>query len=179
MPETYRRTPDGRVIYALARSLSKPAERTILTMLTGAGATAWCNVGAVQPASAKESIMAKKKETVSGKRGPRREHWKDEPDEHDFPAAADYLTLLVSDQVAASARPAGHSTLPTPRAARPTDAADAGLLRAPKADAHRRTTAHGPHVSRRRGARKTMTSPNSVTSATHSVSVTLASGPAQ
>ena len=46
--------------------------------------------------------MAKKKETVPGKKGPRREHWKDEPDEHDFPAAADYLTLLVSDQVAAS-----------------------------------------------------------------------------
>ena len=24
------------------------------------------------------------------------EHWKDEPDEHDFPAAADYLSLLFS-----------------------------------------------------------------------------------
>jgi hypothetical protein len=46
--------------------------------------------------------MAKKKETVPGKRGPRREHWKDEPDEHDFPAAADYLTLLASDRAAAS-----------------------------------------------------------------------------
>src|SRR5579871_3212187 len=26
-----------------------------------------------------------------------REHWKDEPDAHDFPAAADYLSLLLSD----------------------------------------------------------------------------------
>jgi hypothetical protein len=25
------------------------------------------------------------------------EHWKSEPDEHDYPAAHDYLTLLVSD----------------------------------------------------------------------------------
>ena len=30
------------------------------------------------------------------------EHWKDDPDAHDFPAAADYLTLLVSESVAAS-----------------------------------------------------------------------------
>jgi hypothetical protein len=29
-------------------------------------------------------------------------HWKNEPDEHDFPAAADYLTLLVSEPVAQS-----------------------------------------------------------------------------
>jgi hypothetical protein len=26
-----------------------------------------------------------------------REHWKDEPDDHDFPAAADYLSLLFSE----------------------------------------------------------------------------------
>jgi hypothetical protein len=26
-----------------------------------------------------------------------KEHWKNEPDEHDFPAAADYLSLLLSD----------------------------------------------------------------------------------
>jgi hypothetical protein len=30
-----------------------------------------------------------------------KEHWKNEPDEHDYPAARDYLTLLVSDTVAA------------------------------------------------------------------------------
>ena len=28
------------------------------------------------------------------------EHWKDEPDEHDFPAAADYLSLLFSPREA-------------------------------------------------------------------------------
>jgi hypothetical protein len=26
---------------------------------------------------------------------PAREHWKDQPDDHDFPAAADYLSLLL------------------------------------------------------------------------------------
>ncbi|HYA00805.1 MAG TPA: hypothetical protein VEK76_10705 [Candidatus Binatia bacterium] len=26
---------------------------------------------------------------------PAREHWKDEPDEHDFPAAADFLSLVL------------------------------------------------------------------------------------
>jgi hypothetical protein len=31
-----------------------------------------------------------------------REHWKDEPDDHDFPAAADYLSLLFSDADAAA-----------------------------------------------------------------------------
>jgi hypothetical protein len=30
------------------------------------------------------------------------EHWKQEPDEHDFPAAADYLSLLVPESFAAS-----------------------------------------------------------------------------
>jgi hypothetical protein len=30
------------------------------------------------------------------------EHWKDEPEEHDFPAATDYLTLLFSADEAAS-----------------------------------------------------------------------------
>ena len=29
------------------------------------------------------------------------EHWKDEPDEHDFPSAADYLSLLFAEQVTA------------------------------------------------------------------------------
>jgi hypothetical protein len=28
------------------------------------------------------------------------EHWKNEPDEHDYPAARDYLSLIVSDTVA-------------------------------------------------------------------------------
>ena len=27
------------------------------------------------------------------------EHWKDQPDEHDFPAAADFLSLLAADTV--------------------------------------------------------------------------------
>ena len=31
-----------------------------------------------------------------------REHWQEEPDEHDFPAAADYLSLLVPAPVAAA-----------------------------------------------------------------------------
>ena len=29
-----------------------------------------------------------------------KEHWKDEPDEHDYPAAYDYLTLLVPENTA-------------------------------------------------------------------------------
>jgi len=29
------------------------------------------------------------------------EHWKDEPEAHDFPAAADYLTLLFTEEEAA------------------------------------------------------------------------------
>lgn len=44
--------------------------------------------------------MPKKKVSAS-KKGGRPEHWKDEPDEHDFPAAMDYLTLVVSEQTAA------------------------------------------------------------------------------
>ncbi|HVC86696.1 MAG TPA: hypothetical protein VNC40_04625 [Gaiellaceae bacterium] len=44
--------------------------------------------------------MPKKKVSASKKRS-RPEHWKDEPDEHDFPAAADYLTLVVSEPAAA------------------------------------------------------------------------------
>jgi hypothetical protein len=31
-----------------------------------------------------------------------REHWQQDPDEHDFPAATDYLSLLVPETVAAS-----------------------------------------------------------------------------
>jgi hypothetical protein len=31
-----------------------------------------------------------------------KEHWKDEPDEHDFPAAADYLSLVYPDRLASS-----------------------------------------------------------------------------
>ena len=30
----------------------------------------------------------------------RREHWKDQPDEHDFPAALDYLTLVMDTSAA-------------------------------------------------------------------------------
>jgi len=30
-----------------------------------------------------------------------KEHWKDEPEDHDYPAAADYLTLLMPGQAAA------------------------------------------------------------------------------
>jgi hypothetical protein len=33
---------------------------------------------------------------------PAREHWQDEPDEHDFPAAADYLSLMFSEQTVAA-----------------------------------------------------------------------------
>lgn len=33
-------------------------------------------------------------------KAPRREHWKTEPDDHDYPAAQDYLTLVVSDALA-------------------------------------------------------------------------------
>jgi hypothetical protein len=29
-------------------------------------------------------------------------HWKDEPDAHDYPAASDYLSLVMTDQEAAS-----------------------------------------------------------------------------
>jgi hypothetical protein len=31
-----------------------------------------------------------------------REHWKDEPEEHDYPAAADYLSLLFPEEEAAA-----------------------------------------------------------------------------
>jgi len=43
-----------------------------------------------------------KKKVSASKKGERPEHWKDEPDEHDFPAAADYLSLVFSDQTAAA-----------------------------------------------------------------------------
>lgn len=29
-----------------------------------------------------------------------KEHWKNEPDEHDFPAAGDYLTLITDEVIA-------------------------------------------------------------------------------
>ena len=35
------------------------------------------------------------------KAGRRREHWKEEPDDHDYPAAADYLSLVMSEADAA------------------------------------------------------------------------------
>ena len=45
--------------------------------------------------------MTKKKASAASKEVVP-EHWKDEPDEHDFPAATDYLTLLLPEQTAAS-----------------------------------------------------------------------------
>jgi hypothetical protein len=36
------------------------------------------------------------------KKQPKLEHWKDEPEDHDFPAAADYLSLLFTEPVVAS-----------------------------------------------------------------------------
>lgn len=36
-----------------------------------------------------------------GKR-PQKQHWKKDPDEHDFPAAADYLSLLLQEEDAAA-----------------------------------------------------------------------------
>ena len=46
--------------------------------------------------------MPKKKESSAARRGGSPEHWKNEPDAHDFPAAMDYLTLLFPEQTAAS-----------------------------------------------------------------------------
>ena len=46
--------------------------------------------------------MPKKKVSPASKQARRPEHWKDEPDEHDFPAASDYLSLLLPAQTAAS-----------------------------------------------------------------------------
>ena len=40
---------------------------------------------------------AKKKEQLPS------EHWKDEPDDHDFPAASDYLSLVMADHAVAAA----------------------------------------------------------------------------
>ena len=37
-----------------------------------------------------------------GKKRARSEHWKDEPEEHDFPAAADYLSLLLPAEAVAA-----------------------------------------------------------------------------
>jgi len=45
--------------------------------------------------------VPKKKQSAASKEV-RPEHWKDEPDEHDFPAATDYLTLLFPEQSAAA-----------------------------------------------------------------------------
>jgi hypothetical protein len=41
---------------------------------------------------AEELVVSEKQRT--------RAHWKDEPDEHDYPAAQDYLSLLFPEQVA-------------------------------------------------------------------------------
>ncbi|MGA8014787.1 MAG: hypothetical protein WCB85_02585 [Candidatus Dormiibacterota bacterium] len=42
---------------------------------------------------------------------PAREHWKDQPDEHDFPAAADYLSLVLEPK-AVSAKVAALQAAP-------------------------------------------------------------------
>jgi hypothetical protein len=46
--------------------------------------------------------VPKKKESSAARQGDRPQHWKNEPDEHDFPAAMDYLSLLLPEQTAAS-----------------------------------------------------------------------------
>jgi hypothetical protein len=48
--------------------------------------------------------MAKAKKAGRGAKGkaPRKEHWKGEPDEHDYPAATDYLSLLMTTTQAQS-----------------------------------------------------------------------------
>src|SRR5229473_2732584 len=49
-------------------------------------------------AQKKKSTLEK---TAKKKAQPQRlEHWKNEPDEHDYPAALDYLTLLLSLEAA-------------------------------------------------------------------------------
>ena len=45
--------------------------------------------------------QSEKLQLVSKKPHPR-EHWKDEPEEHDYPAAADYLGLLFPEETAAA-----------------------------------------------------------------------------
>jgi len=42
-----------------------------------------------------------KKDRTGNNRTPE-EHWKDEPDPHDYPAASDYLSLLLDESTAAS-----------------------------------------------------------------------------
>lgn len=47
-----------------------------------------------------------------------REHWKDEPEEHDFPAAADYLSLSFVEPASASIVDALRSAVTTHRKAK-------------------------------------------------------------
>ena len=47
-----------------------------------------------------------------------REHWKDEPEEHDFPAAAGYLSLTLPEHVSAAITDALRSAAPTHRKAK-------------------------------------------------------------
>ncbi len=60
------------------------------------------NLSGRQAIPAKESAVPKKKDWVQAKKGAATEHWKQEPDDHDFPAAADYLSLLLPEQMGAS-----------------------------------------------------------------------------
>jgi len=57
----------------------------------------------------------------------RKEHWKNEPDDHDYPAAADYLSLLME-------KGAADRTVATLRAAPITHRKAKDLLRASRLD---------------------------------------------
>ena len=59
------------------------------------------NLSVQQAAAAKESSVPKKKGSAQAQKGTATEHWKQEPDDHDFPAAADYLSLLLPERLGA------------------------------------------------------------------------------
>jgi hypothetical protein len=53
----------------------------------------------------RDKVDGKEKDGKRGARAdgrPRHEHWKAEPDDHDYPAASDYLTLLAGESDAAA-----------------------------------------------------------------------------
>lgn len=60
------------------------------------------NLSGQQAAAAKESSVPKKHESAQAQKGAATEHWKQEPDDHDFPAVADDLSLLLPEQMGAS-----------------------------------------------------------------------------
>lgn len=49
---------------------------------------------------------------------PPREHWQDEPEEHDFPAAAGYLSLIYPERMSAAIVDALRTAAPTRRKAK-------------------------------------------------------------